>query len=467
MAPAAMISTLVAASGLLLLGAVGPGSLRTTKAASRPLPLAQVDVSRRTGAQFESAVVVAPSDSSVLLAGSNDVEPRGFDVLAYTSTDGGASWVTSHPYTGSECAIADPATAIDANGRELFSYLVAPCRAQTTATTTSVYVSTRSGPAGPWTAVRVAGPLAAGSMIDKPSLAWDSSPSSPDRGRAYAVWVRIRAARNTRRAPKANLWLAHSDNGGTSWSKPTQIRSPTLLPSNVFPGVAVAPSGELYVAWTNNSHDVFIARSSGGESFTAAVTVVGDTFFANPCYGFQLGAAVPAQDRRCVTTTPTVVAAANGVTVFYAAPGADGRELDIFARSYDPRLRPLHRPVRVNPPDGETASDQFEPAAALDTKTGLVWVCFYDTRGDRSRRTVRFSCTASKDGIRWKQPLALASVRSDETRAPATRFQYGDYQGLAIGRDGVAHPTWTDARNLRRRGEEIYTTTLTATNLGY
>jgi hypothetical protein len=140
MAPAAMISTQVAASGLLLFGAVGPGSLRTPKAASRPLPLTEVDVSRRTGAQFESAVVVAPSDPRVLLAGSNDVEPRGFDVLAYTSTDGGASWVTSHPYTGSGCAIADPATAIDANGRELFSYLVAPCRAQTTATTTSVYV---------------------------------------------------------------------------------------------------------------------------------------------------------------------------------------------------------------------------------------------------------------------------------------------------------------------------------------
>lgn len=451
----------------LLSGALAAKSARASRAASGPLPLAQVNVSKRAGAQFESAIAVAPSDPSLLLAGSNDLEHSRFDELAYTSTDGGTSWATSRPYTGSECAIADPATAIDADGRELFSYLVAPCRRDAAETTTSVYVSTRGGPAGAWTPVRVARPPAAGTN-DKPTIAWDSFSASPYRGRAYVVWAQIRASAKVRSIPKANLLLAHSDSGGASWSKPVQIKSPTLLPSNLFPSLAVAPLGDLYLAWTNDAHAVFVARSSdGGTHFTPAATVQRDTFFANVCFGLKIGAAVPAQDRRCVTTTPTVVASATRVTVVYAAPGADARELDVFARGYDRLLRPLHQRVLVNPADDGAATDQFEPVAALDTKAALIWVCFYDTRGDRTRRTARFSCTASKDGIAWSRPLAVATVRSNEARPPATRFQYGDYQSLAVDSEGIAHPTWTDARQLIRRGEEIYTTVLTAANLGY
>jgi hypothetical protein len=58
--------------------------------------------------------------------------------------------------------------------------------------------------------------------------------------------------------------------------------------------------------------------------------------------------------------------------------------------------------------------------------------------------------------------VAVASVPSDETRPGATDFEYGDYEGLAVA-NGVAHPIWTDARNLATRGEEIYTATLPRT----
>jgi hypothetical protein len=41
----------------------------------------------------------------------------------------------------------------------------------------------------------------------------------------------------------------------------------------------------------------------------------------------------------------------------------------------------------------------------------------------------------------------------------ATSFEYGDYAGLAAA-NGVAHPMWTDTRDLASNGEEIYTTAL-------
>jgi BNR repeat-like domain len=453
-----MVRALAAVAAASLSASIGAVSPRGREAASRSLP--QVAVSGMPGAQLESTVAVAPSNPNVLLAGSNDVEARRLDTLTYASTDGGASWVTSHPYAGPDCAIGDPVTAIDADGRELVSYLAAPCRTRADEKPTSVYVSARSGPTGAWTAVRIARPLGTGSN-DKPTLAWDVSSASPYRGRAYVAWSRIGTATTSK------LVVAHSDDGGATWSEPAQLKSPTPVPSDLFASLAVAPSGELYAVWTNITHTVFVARSSdGGERFAPAVTVEDDIFFTNVCYFLRISTAIPAQDRRCVTTTPTLVAGATGVTVVYAAPGADGRGLDVFARTYDPLLRPLHKPVRVNPADGTAVSDQFEPAAALDREAGLIWVCFYDTSGDRTRRSARFSCTATSDGIRWRRPLAVAGVRSNETRPAATRFQYGDYQGLAIGSDGVAHPVWTDSRNLRRRGEDIYTTALTAADLG-
>jgi hypothetical protein len=150
------------------------------------------------------------------------------------------------------------------------------------------------------------------------------------------------------------------------------------------------------------------------------------------------------------------------VYVTYATPDAAGRAQDVVIRAFDPLLAPLDAVHAVHPLDAKR--DQFLPAAAVD-EAGRVWVCFYDTAADKTRHSARYSCTASVDGGEtWAAPRPVASVASDETRYPAYSFQYGDYEGLAVA-GGVAHPIWTDSRDLRTRGEEIYTTTLTAADL--
>jgi len=59
----------------------------------------------------------------------------------------------------------------------------------------------------------------------------------------------------------------------------------------------------------------------------------------------------------------------------------------------------------------------------------------------------------------WTAPRRAAHVFSDETGRNAAPFQYGDYVGVAAA-GGVAHPMWTDSRNLGRLAEEIYTNVL-------
>ena len=72
-----------------------------------------------------------------------------------------------------------------------------------------------------------------------------------------------------------------------------------------------------------------------------------------------------------------------------------------------------------------------------------------------------YRCSVSRDGARtWAAPIRAASVASDATQPGANLRAYGDYQGLAVT-NGVAHPIWTDTRDLSTLAEEIYTTRLT------
>ena len=47
------------------------------------------------------------------------------------------------------------------------------------------------------------------------------------------------------------------------------------------------------------------------------------------------------------------------------------------------------------------------------------------------------------------------------SRPPAGKHGYGDHEAV-VAADGVAHPFWTDSRDLATRGEEIYTTSVRA-----
>ena len=66
-------------------------------------------------------------------------------------------------------------------------------------------------------------------------------------------------------------------------------------------------------------------------------------------------------------------------------------------------------------------------------------------------------------GTTFAPPVHAASVASDETVAGALG-QFGYYQGIAVA-NGVAHPIWTDTRDLGTLDEEIYTTALSEADL--
>lgn len=427
-----------------------------------------VNVSRLPGLQSGATIAVDPSDDRVLLAGSNSSEEGTMRV--YSSTDGGREWqsTTTHaaPERKLESCASDPGVAIDARGRQYYSFVrAAPCR---DGAPQHVLVVVRPSARDEWSEpIRVAS-LRGALADDKPAIAIDTSPASRFRGRVYIVWTRI--AKNA----TFSIVISRSDDGGRTWSRPVKVnRTGREL---TYASVAVARNGSVYVAWDDvGEFGIWIARSTdGGMSFRGHRKVASFVAVTIPHCGS--GIVIPAQPRTCVNSNPTVSVDVSGgphsgrVYVSYARTEFRGRQAAHVA-VFDARLKPLlpdpdtreGRPVA--PVSAARGADQFWPQSAVDRTTGVVWMCFYDTLGDPDRRRAFYSCTASADGGRtWHKPLRAASVPSDETQPSATGH-YGYYQGVAAS-GGVAHPIWTDTRNLATAGEEIYTTRLTEVDLG-
>lgn len=427
-----------------------------------------VNVSRLPELQTGATIAIDPSNGDTLLAGSNSIEEGTMRI--YSSTDGGRSWSSAkaHPPPAKPLAScsSDPGVAIDPRGRQYYSFVRAtPCK---DGARQWVYVVVRAGPEDAWSKpIRVAA-LGRARIDDKPAIAVDMSPSSSHRGRVYIAWTRI--ARNT----VFSIVLSHSDNGGRTWSKPVKVNKEGRVLT--YASVAIGPTGAVYVAWDDvDEFGIWMARATdGGKTFRDHRKVASFVAVVIPHCGS--GIVIPAQPRTCVNANPIVsVDTSRGrysgrVYVSYARTEFRGRQAAHIAL-FDPRLRriapdPDTREGRpVAPASATSQADQFWPQSAVDSSNGTVWTCFYDTLGDPARKRAFYSCTISRDGGRtWRPPVRAATVASDETQ-PGALGHYGYQQGVAAA-GGVAHPIWTDTRELADLSEEIYTTSLHETDVG-
>jgi hypothetical protein len=434
----------------------------TAAGASAP----NVDVSNLPGPQSETTITIDPSNDQVLLAGSNSFSEGTMRV--YSSSDAGRTWQTSTIYPPpasihARCA-ADPGVAIDRTGRQYSSFVSSqPCDTGPP----RVYVASRASADAPWAIVPVA-PLGRARFDDKPWIAVDASRAGPHANRVYAVWSRLS------RLGVFSILSSHSDDGGRSWTAPVKVNRTGR--EETYATVATSRNGTVYVAWQDvTNFAVKISRSTdGGAHFEPERTVAVFVITTIPHCGS--GIVIPAQRLVCAQPEPLVsVDTSSGryagrVYVTYAATsfqGDQGASVAVF----DSRLRLLigHAApaggVAVAPTVPANRADQFFPEAAVDPSSGALWICFYDTSGDLERKKTFYSCTASTNGGKSFAPLVrAASVASDETVADADPREYGDYEGLAVA-GGVAHPIWTDSRDLLERQEEVYTTTLTLADL--
>ena len=426
----------------------------------------EVDVSNLAGPQTNATIAVDPRNPSVLLAGSNSLL-EGTERF-YSSTDGGLTWasgtVTPPVANILTTCPSDPGVAIDRSGRQFFSFdRVTPCRSDAPS---RVYVVTRDGPAGAWSAPVLVAPLGSARVDDKPAIAVDTAPGSPHVGRIYVAWARVS------HLVVYSIVLSHSDDHGRTWSRPVKVNH--AGDELNYASIGIARNGTVYVGWTDSSrYSVLISRSTdGGRHFGAERTAAAFSLIPIPHCG--IGLVLRADPHSCIQANPTVSVDVSGgrfsgrVYVSYtgaAYTGVQGPALTTF----DSRLRPLSgSPLRgqhriVARDSAFRYAAQFWVQSAVDQTNGDLWICFYDTGGDPKQTAAHYSCSVSRDGGRtFALPVHAATGASDES-LPGAR-QYGYYQGVAAA-GGVAHPIWTDTRELGSLAEEIYTARLTPADL--
>jgi hypothetical protein len=417
-------------------------------------------------------VAVDPKRPATVVVGANDLSsPR---MRVYESADGGRSWTTSLLPSPRQpvCYESDPAVAIADDGAAYYSFLGIRCAGRRVLGA-SLYVAVRRTRTGVWT---VPGrPVSAARQLtladDRPSIAIDEGPLSRHRGRIYVAWSRFTLVpgafwEDPDQAAVDLLNVAalvsHSDDHGRRWSKPVTL---TDVGKPLEVRLAVSREGTVYAVWRDLRTDaIYVTFSLDGAQF-AAPTFIGASVVRKEQSCFSARARIPAQPRRCVSPNPVIaVDSSTGprsgrVNLVWGSTSLNGSQ-DVYLAALSPTLKPLlgvGHPRQVDPQEGFRGPDQFLPTAALDSTTGRLFVCYYQTAAPSAQRA-RFECTASDDGgSTWLRPVPLTRWYSNETKRPANIANgYGDYEGLTAA-NGTAIAAWTDSHLLATEGEQIYT----------
>ena len=450
-----------------------------------------VTVGTQTGcaaAQNETTVAVNPSNPRNVVAGSNDY--RVFNTRenrndgsgwAYTSMDSGRTWTNVQlPHltfqTGATGALSDmdsagdPAIAFGPHNSVYYANIVF---SRLNLGSGIVVSASRDGGLtwGEPSIVQLDGVDANGNgtntdvFNDKEWIGVD-----PHSGAVYVSWTRFDATASP-------IVVSKSVNGGSTWSARSPV-SPTVAsftPGGITPFdqgsfPLVGSDGSLFIAYEGavcktlacdqaGDHDaVVVAKSTnGGSSFVnrevaidydfpnnadvGRSTLTGENFRNNSFPSFAID---PTSNRLYVTWADD----RNGV---YDAAGNSVRTNGDVLVSTSANGVQWKAPITL----GSAQDEVFPAVAAYD---GRVAVSYYTRKYDPNGVGLDVGMSTA-NGIGSLRAARIARVTT-QTSNPQVQFValgavtgqvlqgvfIGDYTGLAMGRDLIAHPTWTDFR---------------------
>jgi hypothetical protein len=435
----------------------------------------------------ETAIVVDPNDPNHLAAGSNDTQlpPNGAGSARsalgyYTSFDGGKTWING-PVPGAGFAQAsDPALGFDTQSNVFIGIVSFDLGIGGKALGGAIQVA-RSSDGGRTfaTAVNVEVSTNDGIEEDKPYLVVDTNPASPFINSIYVTWTRFHfnALDNYLESP---IFFAASRDGGQTWSAPKEISganrtvctfSGTPLPhdgrckENQFSSPVVGPDGTIFVAFENEQdindgefRDQYLVVKStdGGETWGAPVRASDIIHDGASDYPINIvGRQTLSNSQFRVNSAGNLaVDAFNGSLVVVWSDNRNGTaantNTNIFMAHSTDGGNTWSAPITVS----GAANDQFYPWAAF-APDGTVNISFFDRSYDPANS--QYGMTLARLGRRARS-FSLQRVDtglSDPNHARwfsgstgGKTIFLGDYNGLAVGFDGVAHAFWTDMRRV-------------------
>jgi hypothetical protein len=439
---------------------------------------------RRT--QNEPSVAVDPTDSQIMVAGSNDycaeIENGSGNLWTgyYRSADGGGTWSNSlvpgypadesddglaSPAHGSCAAAGDPTQSFDGEGTLYYGFI---CFNRVQPTNGSIYLASYDDHGADYVrTVRIARgtPSTWGLFQDKINIAVDQSTGEDTSGNVYVAW-----ARYSGQAVNNNVWFTRSTDGGQTFSKPFRLTGGQA--EEQFADVGIGPDGAVYVTYREIAHQkstenrVRIVRSTdGGQTFSAPATVADIVPFDSTDFGPDTCGDGPFACDNGLTyarfsSLSAVAADEDGVHVVWSARNESG-QAKIFAR---------------NSPDGldwsddahqlDTVEDGHQFFPDITSGGGALSVIFQDSQGDpeyspdlppgdtaegaNSGNVVHsFMASSTDGGETWSElPVSTAGTNPNwEVRGGMRSPFFGDYNYASAA--GATHAwVWTDTRDL-------------------
>ena len=393
----------------------------------------------------EPAVTVDPRHPSRVVVAMNDYDQTpGPRADLYTSLDGGRSFTgpTVWPLDPGATFSGDPSLAADPQGRTYFSFAqYAPAG---TTGVGGIYVARSPDGGRSWspTLTRVATDKLAAShgrcdFNDKDEITVDQR-----RGDVYLAWTNYdydgSADCGNGLAP---VMVARSTDHGRHFTT-TVASEPGVASTGAMP--RVAPDGTLYVAYTSY---VYSQQCPYELSYGVQVIVARSTDHGKH---FERTAATP---QRCIPYKPNLTLGTYRVysfPSFEVAPDGTLVLATVVQNSQHSELlvvrsRDHGRTWQTVAAPTMSAAGQYQmPRLARGPGKLLALTYIEQLPGGL------YSCVIAStrdNATSWTAPVTVSTERSFGTNPNFGGGYDGDYIGLAIGRDYIAHPAWTDIRS--------------------
>ena len=428
-----LIAFLLATSAIASGGAAPPRF--TDVGPNIRLSIDQLATAEDPGGEFqrEPHIAIDPTDPKHLLAGA--IEGRrdedGFPLAMgyYESHDGGRTWQAGlipkvSAASGSEEYefTVDPVVAFGPDGSQFFA-----CVSFDPDGASAIHVS-HTGGDGEWESPVAVDTDPEFERLDKPWIAVDQEPGSPNFGTIYVSWLEFVGPVSE----ATTTYVSASSDGGHVWSTPVAITPDT---ESVGSQILIEEGGAVTVVYFDLAGSrIRAVRSEDAGATWSPPRTVADVDRA-PIPGQRTGEFLPSAAIDPSTQTMHVV---------WQDARRDVADI-MHTRSKDAGTT-WSDAQRIN--RGPKGIESFD--AAVAAAGGGVHVIFYDGRDGRDRDDLYnlYYAQSTNDGRTFLKPNLKVTSRSFDIdyAAPSSRGLFlGDYIGIAALRKR-AHAVWVDTR---------------------